>query len=125
METDPPVIRATSLSRLEYKQQQSQQKGNTKSKQQKKTFRFRAGISDHDLDRKLKNILKFLGMGMECDYSVFSKAKVLRENANAGMELVDRIQALLGDTCQLKRPPQPNEIGNYIRCQLVPTAKKA
>jgi translation initiation factor IF-3 len=120
LQSDPPVIRATNISKLEYRQQQSQQKGIAKSKKQKKTFRFRAGISDHDLERKLADLRKFLDQGLECDYSVFSKKKLLRVNPNAGMDLVERIQTLLADHAQLKRPPQPNELFSYVRVNLIP-----
>eukprot|EP00980_Cylindrotheca_fusiformis_P024442 scaffold11924_cov118-Cylindrotheca_fusiformis.AAC.3 len=120
LQSDPPVIRATDISKLEYRQQQSQQKGSAKAKKQKKSFRFRAGISDHDLQRKLADLIKFLDRGLECDYSVFSKARLLRENPNAGMELVDRIQALLADHGQLKKPPQPNELKSFVRVHLIP-----
>jgi translation initiation factor IF-3 len=120
LQSDPPVIRATDISKMEYRQQQSQQKGIAKSKTQKKTIRFRAGISDHDLERKMEGLMKFLDQGLECDYSVFSKKKLLRVNAEAGMDLVERIQVLLADHATLKRPPQPNELKNYVRVNLVP-----
>lgn len=118
LQSDPPVIRATNISKLEYRQQQIQQKGNAKSKKQKKTFRFRAGISDHDLERKLSGLIKFLDKGLECDYSVFSKARMLRVNPDAGTDLVERIQDLLADHAQLKRPPQLN--GSFVRVNLIP-----
>jgi translation initiation factor IF-3 len=117
LDSDPPVIRVTQLSKLEYKKEQSKQK---KPTNQKKAFRFRAGIDLHDLERKVKNLIKFLEQGLECDYSVFSKARLLRVNANAGMELVERIQELVSEYGDLKRPPQTSEQGNYIRVQLEP-----
>lgn len=120
LEADPPVIRAAELAKLQYRQRQSQQKNVAKAKTQTKSFRFRAGISDHDLERKLAEMIKFLEQGVDCDYSVFSKARLLRENSSAGMDLVNRIQALLVDHAQLKRQPQLNELGTYVRVQLVP-----
>ena len=120
LDSDPPVIRATQLSKLQYQKQQSQQKGNAKAKQQQKSFRFRAGIGDHDLERKIADIIKVLDNGGAVDYTVLSKARLLRANPNAGMDLVERIQVLLTDFGQVKRPPKANETGNFIRVQLEP-----
>jgi translation initiation factor IF-3 len=117
LDSDPPVIRVTQLSKLEYKKEQSKQKKPTNLK---KALRFRAGIDLHDLERKVKNLIKFLEQGQNIDYSVFSKARLLRVNANAGMELVERIQELVSEYGDLKRPPQTSEQGNYIRVQLEP-----
>ena len=124
IDSDPPVIRATQLSKLEYqKEQAQQQQQSSKKKKQQKSFRFRAGIDWHDMERKVKDIIKFLQKGMDIDYSVFSKARVLRENPEAGMELVERIQELLKPYGDLKRPPQKNEQGNFVRVQLEPKKK--
>ena len=121
LKSDPPVIRAVRLSKLEYQKEQvaAKQKLTSKSKQAK-TFRFRAGIDANDLNRKIQAMTKFLEQGIECEYTVFSKARTLRENAIAGNELVERIQALVQDFAVQKRAPQTNEQGNHIRVCLVP-----
>lgn len=124
LDSDPPVIRATTLSKLEYRQQQAQQKGNAKSKKQTKSFRFRAGISDHDLERKLGGMIKSLEKGLECDFSVFSRARRLKENPNIGFELVERIQLLVAEFGQKKGKQQVNETGTYVRVKLMPKTKK-
>jgi len=124
LDSDPPVIRATALSKLEYRQQQTQQKGNAKSKKQTKSFRFRAGISDHDLQRKLNDMIKSLEKGLECDFSVFSRARRLQQNPNIGVELVERIQLLVADHGQPKGKPQLNEAGTFVRVKLMPKRKK-
>jgi len=124
LQNDPPVIRAAGLSKLEYQKEQAsaKQKAATKAKQ-KKEFRFRAGIDVHDLTRKIQDMEKFLGKGMECEYTVFSKARTLRENSSAGQQLVDQIQELLSHCAVLKKAPLPNEKGNLIHVHLAP--KKA
>ena len=121
LKSDPPVIRAVRLSKLEYQKEQvaAKQKSSSKSKQSK-TFRFRAGIDANDLNRKIQTMTKFLEQGIECEYTVFSKARMLRENAVAGNELVERIQALVQDFAVQKKAPQTNEQGNHIRVCLVP-----
>lgn len=121
LQNDPPVIRATRLSKLEYQNEQAvaKQKAAAKSKQSK-TFRFRASIDENDLNRKIENMIKFLEEGVECEYTVFSKARILRENATAGMELVERIQEMVADCAVQKTAPQVNEHGNHIRVRLMP-----
>eukprot|EP00531_Pseudo-nitzschia_arenysensis_P004735 CAMPEP_0116122920 /NCGR_PEP_ID=MMETSP0329-20121206/4472_1 /TAXON_ID=697910 /ORGANISM="Pseudo-nitzschia arenysensis, Strain B593" /LENGTH=274 /DNA_ID=CAMNT_0003616801 /DNA_START=79 /DNA_END=900 /DNA_ORIENTATION=- len=90
---DPPVIRATQLSKLEYKHQQAQKKQQqaASNKKERKSFRFKAGIESNDLERKLDRLKGFLSKGHECDFTVFTKMRTLRQNPNAGLELVDQI----------------------------------
>jgi len=119
LQSDPPVIRVTDLSKLLYQRDQAKQQKPQTSKQ-KKSFRFRAGIGDHDLDRKLKDMFSQLEKGVECEYTVFSKARLLRENAQAGMELVDRIQERIQKVGQFKKQPQVNREGAFIRVVIEP-----
>lgn len=126
MKSDPPVIRAARLSKLEYEQKEklaANKKASAKSKQ-KKTFRFRASIDSNDLNRKIQDMTKFLQEGIECEYTVFSKARTLRENVEAGRELVERIQGLISHCAVLKRAPEENEVGNHIRVLLIPKKSK-
>ncbi len=126
LKNDPPVIRAVRLSKLEYEQKDkhaANKKAANKSKL-KKTFRFRAGIDTNDLNRKIQDMTKFLEDGVECEYTVFSKARMLRENSDAGKELVERIQGLVSHCAVQKRAPQENEVGNHIRIALMPKKSK-
>ena len=126
LKNSPPVIRAARLSKLEYEQREKQaanKKAAAKSKQ-KKTFRFRAGIDTADLNRKIQDMTKFLESGIECEYTVFSKARTLRENSSAGQELVEQIQQLLAHCAVPKKAPQENEVGNHIRGVLMPKKSK-
>jgi translation initiation factor IF-3 len=123
LNTDPPVLRATQLSKLEYKKKQAEAKNNKVTKL-KKSFRFRAGIDDHDLERKAGVMISYLQKGLECEYTIFTKARMLRVNANAGMELVEKIQELVADCGQLKKAPSLNEQGNHLRVQLEPIRGK-
>ena len=119
---DPPVIRATQLSKLEYKQQQAQKKQQqaASNKKERKSFRFKAGIESNDLERKLDRLKGFLSKGHECEFTVFTKLRTLRQNPNAGLELVDEIRALLSEHGDMKRPPQTNETKSFYRVQYEP-----
>lgn len=119
---DPPVIRATQLSKLEYKQQQAQKKQQqaASNKQEKKSFRFKAGIESNDLERKLDRLKAFLSKGHDCDFTVFTRLRTLRQNPNAGAELVEQIQALLSEHGDMKRAPQTDETKRFYRVQYEP-----
>ena len=120
---DPPVIRATKLSKLVYKKEQMASKNKSTGKQSK-SFRFRGGIGDHDLERKLAGMSKALSDGLDCEFTVFSKRKLMRLNSNAGTDLITKILEFLGDLAELKREPDKSEDGNFIRVSLVPTKRK-
>lgn len=119
---DPPVIRATQLSKLEYKHQQAQKKQqqSASNRKEKKAFRFKAGIETNDLERKLDRLKEFLSKGHDCDFTVFTRMRTFRKNPNAGTELVEQIRALLTDHGDMKRPPQPNETKTFYRVQYEP-----
>jgi translation initiation factor IF-3 len=120
---DPPVIRATKLSKLIYRKEQMASKNKSTGKQSK-SFRFRAGIGDHDLERKLADMSKSLSDGLDCEFTVFSKRKLMRVNNNAGTDLIAKILEFLGDLAELKKAPDKNEDGNFIRVSLVPAKRK-
>jgi translation initiation factor IF-3 len=125
LDSDPPTIRCTQLSKLLYKREQSQKQNSQQQskRQQQKTFRFKAGIGDADLERKVKDMNKFLQQGLECEYTVFTKRFIMRSNINAGNELSDRVQELVAEHGVLKREPQTNETGNRLQCVLEPKKK--
>ena len=119
---DPPVIRATQLSKLEYKHKQAQKKQQQAAANRKelKSFRFKAGIESNDLERKLDRLKGFLSKGHDCDFTVFTRMRTLRQNPNAGIELVSEIRLLLSDYGDIKREPQPNETKTFYRVQYEP-----
>ena len=124
---DPPVIRATDLVKLEYQQSQKAAASKTKS-QGMKSFRFKANIADHDLERKVSDMTKFLKQGVDCDFSVSINRQTMRKDEtngeNSGLDLVERIILLASEYGAPSKNPQVNEAGNYIRVRLQPTKQK-
>jgi translation initiation factor IF-3 len=122
LNNDPPVIRLTDLSKLHFKAEQAQKKqqADASTKKEKKSFRFKAGIDTHDLERKVAQLTGYLQKGHDCEYTVFARARTLRGNENAGVELVDKIQALIADHGIQKRAPETNETKSFSRVQLTP-----
>ena len=123
---EPPVIRATQLSKLEYKHQQAKKKQQRSSSNKKecKSFRFKAGIDSHDLERKIDRLKGFLLKGHDCEFTVFTRLRTLRQNPDAGMELVNRIGVLIGDCGDIARAPQTNETKSFYRVNYRPKASK-
>lgn len=123
LETDPPVVRAAELAKLEYKSEQAkkrQQQQTLANRKEKKTFRFKAGIGVADLDRKIGQLKEYLQKGHECEYTVFTRARTMRENHDAGIELVEHIQQLLRETGTLKKEPETNETKSFYRVVMEP-----
>jgi translation initiation factor IF-3 len=123
LDSDPPVIRVAELAKLEYKANQAQKKQQqqaSSNKKEKKSMRFKAGIDCHDLERKVAQLTAYLQKGSECEYTVFTKGRMMRENPDAGIELVDRIQHLVSEYGVLKKPPTTNETKSFYRVMLEP-----
>jgi translation initiation factor IF-3 len=125
LNNDPPVLRATQLSKLEYqKAQKASKNSTTKSSSGSKSFRFQANIGTHDLERKVADMVHFLEDGRDCDFSVFSKRATMRVDDQAGMQLVDKIKSLVAHVADFKKPPTLNETGNNIQVKLEPIRRK-
>jgi translation initiation factor IF-3 len=123
LDSDPPVIRAAELAKLEYRAQQKaqhQQQASASKRKETKSLRFKAGIDSHDLERKVARLIAYLQNGNDCEYTVFTKGRVLRDNPNAGMELVDRIQDLISDFGTLKKAPETNDTKSFYKVRLIP-----
>ncbi len=123
LDSDPPVIRAAELSKLEYKHEQAkkrQQQQTASSRKEKKIFRFKAGIGTADLDRKIGQLMGYLQKGHDCEYTVFTRARTMRENEDAGIELVEHIQKLIGDAGSMKKEPETNETKTFYKVIMEP-----
>eukprot|EP00592_Proboscia_alata_P022727 CAMPEP_0194411048 /NCGR_PEP_ID=MMETSP0176-20130528/9158_1 /TAXON_ID=216777 /ORGANISM="Proboscia alata, Strain PI-D3" /LENGTH=146 /DNA_ID=CAMNT_0039212747 /DNA_START=399 /DNA_END=839 /DNA_ORIENTATION=- len=62
-----------------------------------KEIKFRAGIGQHDLERKINNTVAYLQKGHPCQITIMSKLFRVRENKNAVTETFDMIHELLKD----------------------------
>lgn len=123
LDSDPPVVRAAALSKLEYRHEQAkkrQKQQSTAIRKEKKTFRFKAGIGIADLDRKIGQLMEYLQKGHDCEYTVFTRARTMRENEDAGIQLVEHIQKLIGDTGSMKKEPETNETKTMYRVIMEP-----
>jgi translation initiation factor IF-3 len=123
LDSDPPVVRAAVLSKLEYKYEQTKKRQKQQSlstRKEKKVFQFKAGIGTADLDRKIGQLLQYLEKGHECEYTVFTRARTMRDNQDAGIQLVERIRMIIGDAGSLKKEMETNETNTHYRVVMEP-----
>jgi len=106
---NPPVVKvfdyekAEKALRLAEQQKQRQQQLEKQqlellfSSKQVKEFRFKAGIADNDLLRKIQNLKANLEKGYPCQLSITSSQKYLRENDTYVQGIYKRIQEHIKD----------------------------
>lgn len=62
-----------------------------------KIFKYRAGIDNNDLQRKTKNLIKYLRKGYTCQVIITSNNHYLREDNNALSNTLKRVQLLMDE----------------------------
>lgn len=120
----PPVVKLIDYGKFKYQQQKKA--AEAKKKQVTNTVKevkFRPAIDIHDLNVKMKNVLKFLGQG--------DKVKMLmqfrgREMAHKHIGL-DKFKEIIGNTveeteCVIESPVKM--MGNRAICMLGPSKKQ-
>jgi len=107
LDKDPPVVKAVDYSKLAYRQEKlsnsstSNTAANRTKRGQKKTvvdgkalkiFKFRAKIDKHDLERKMNNMIKYLGKGHNCQITVSASRRCLMRNPNAALDTIELVK---------------------------------
>jgi translation initiation factor IF-3 len=87
MEQDPPVIKAVNVQKLLYKESKtstgsSSSNAGSSSNQQKavKEFQFKTCIGDHDLHRKVENMIAYLKKGHACQVMIQLNKRFAKKN---------------------------------------------
>ena len=126
---DPPVVKALDFEKFLYQQKRKESKA--KSKDGKsigdkplKEFKFRAGIADHDLERKAANMIKYLTKGHAVRVTLTARQRALREDTDAIKTTLDRVKELVGDKAVEVKELKSNERGSYGNLLLHPNMKK-
>ena len=92
----PPVCRIMDYGKYKYEQGKREREANKKQRQSEmKGMTLRPGTDDHDLDFKIKNIVKFLGEGDKVKVTVRFKSRELAhpEFARRALDrIVDAVQ---------------------------------
>lgn len=128
----PPVIKAVDFDKFLYDQKKKQSKAATKKKREGggaisdrplKEFKFRAGIADHDLERKANNMIKYLEKGHAIRVTLTARMRSLREDAAAIDTTLDRVKELVGDRAVEARGMKANDRKSYGSLLLHPSKK--
>lgn len=132
LKQDPPVIKAVSYDKWFYDQKKKQSKkggsggdsgggggggGGAISDKPLKEFKFRAGIADHDLQRKTNNMLNYLSKGHAIRVTLTARGFSLNEDADAIKTTLDRVKELIGDKAVEARGMKANDrmsVGNLV-----------
>ena len=127
---DPPVIKALDFEKFLYQQKKKESKSKSKqgggaiSDKPLKEFKFRAGIAEHDLLRKAKNMIGYLEKGHAVRVTLTARMKMLREDTQAIKTTLDRVKELVGDKGVEVKALQANERGSYGNLLMHPNLKK-
>lgn len=130
---DPPVIKALDFDKFVYQQKRKDSKikaikskegGGSISDKSLKEFKFRAGITDHDLQRKVSNMTKYLTKGHAVRVTLTARQRMLREDTDAINTTLDRVKELVGDKAVEVRAMKSNDRGSYGNLLLHPNIKK-
>ena len=106
LHVSPPVIKAVDFDKWQYEQKKKQAQLTSKKKKEGggaisdralKEFKFRAGIADHDLERKTNNMLKYLSKGHAIRVTLTARKKSLDADAEAIHTTLERVKELVGD----------------------------
>lgn len=129
LQQDPPVIKALDFERFVYQQKRKQSKtkdggGGAISDKPVKEFKFRAGIADHDLERKASNMIQYLTKGHAICVTLTARQRSLNEDAQAIRTTLDRVKDLVGDKAVEVRGMKSNDRGSYGNLLLHPNLKK-
>ena len=130
---DPPVIKALDFEKFLYQQKRKESKtkatksrdgGGSISDKPLKEFKFRAGIADHDLQRKASNMVKYLTKGHAVRVTLTARQRMLREDTDAINTTLERVKELVGDKAVEVRAMKSNERGSYGNLLMHPNIKK-
>lgn len=121
LDQELPVVKVADLKALEYKQTK---KTKTSQALPEKEFRFRAGIADNDLSRKIDNMIKYLEKGHKCLVNVRCRRFQLQKDPNAARNMVNRILELVDEVGEPTKPPTVNPTKTAARLTLQPASSK-
>ncbi len=103
---EPPVCRIMDFGKYRFDQAKKTQASRKKQKQvQVKELKFRPGTDEHDYQVKMRNMLKFLEEGNKVKITIRFRGREMAHQ-ELGMEVIDRIEADLGETVVVESRPK-------------------
>jgi translation initiation factor IF-3 len=103
---EPPVVRIMDFGKYRFDQAKKTQASRKKQKQiQVKELKFRPGTDVHDYQVKMRNLIKFIEEGNKVKVTIRFRGREMAHQ-ELGMEVIDRIEADLGDTVVVESRPK-------------------
>lgn len=130
LHVSPPVIKAVDFDKWSYEQKKKQSQATSKKKKEGggaisdrplKEFKFRAGIADHDLERKTANMVKYLEKGHAIRVTLTARMRSLNADAEAIQTTLARVKELVGDRAVEARGMKANDRKSYGSLLLHPS----
>ncbi len=103
----PPVCRIMNYDKFRYEQAKKQQEAKKKQTTvETKEIKFRPKTEEHDLNFKIKNVLKFLSKKNKVKLTMRFRGREIVYCQTVGMEAMKNIAAALGDDAVILQQPK-------------------
>lgn len=103
---EPPVCRIMDYGKYRFEQAKKNQASKKKQKQvQVKELKFRPGTDIHDYQVKMRRLVEFIEEGNKVKVTLRFRGREMAHQ-ELGMELLDRIEADLGDLVVVEQRPK-------------------
>ena len=120
LKQNPPVIKAVDYDKWLYDSKKKEKAagsnsggGGAISDKALKEFKFRAGIADHDLQRKTEGLIKYLAKGHAIRVTLTARQRALNVDGKAIDTTLDRVKELVGDRAVEVRAMKSNDRRSY------------
>lgn len=105
-EAEPPVCKLLDYGKFRFAEQKKVQEARKKQRvTQIKEIKLRPGISPHDLDIKLKSVLKFLDDGDKVKLTLRFRGREM-SHVELGMAVLGRVREQLGARIKIEHEPK-------------------
>ena len=121
---DPPVCRIMDYGKFKFQsRKQTQKKGGKVNRAgQVKEVKFRPRTDDHDIQYKVKNVLKFLAHGQKVKVSLFFRGRERSRMDMYSAEFMPKVIDLIGDAGVIEQAPRQE--GNTVSIMIAPKSGK-
>lgn len=124
LDQEIPVVKVACLKSLAYKNSKVANARQNGSAPRVKEFRFRAGIAENDMKRKMDNMISFLTDGHRCLVQIRARRRELNLNPNAVKSTIVRIMEKIEGVAEPMKKPTIHPEGISGQLHLQPTANK-
>jgi len=120
-QAEPPVCKLMDFGKYKYQQKKRTQEAKKKQVQiQVKEVKFRPKTDEHDIEYKVRNILRFFDEGNKAKVTVVYRGREM-SHQDQGLAVIERVIQLIGDAALVES--QPKMEGRFLSMVLAPAKK--